>query len=398
MEKVRVFTCFAGIGSAEMALRNLGLPYEVVGISEVDKYALLAYKAIHHTNEDLDVDISKEEMLKIFKDKNIAYNFSTNKAEIPKNIDDIKELYKADKISKNYGDIRIIDPNLLPSFDLLTYSYPCKNISVAGGQAGLDKGSGTQSSLLWECEKIISNKKPPYLLMENVKNLVGKKHINSFKEWIDVLDTKGYNSYWQVLNGKDYGVPQNRERVMMVSILKDKDTSGYIFPSKIPLVLSLKDILDKDVPSSYFISPHKYRHIIDNLHAQEALYCTDTHYYEGISVDQYIKKRRRQLIQIGNLDNKTHANTRVYSDEGLCPTLNSMNGGNRQPKIATEIRNAILIRKLTELECWRVMGFTDEDFYKARDIAKLPKTKLYERAGRAIVVPMLEAIFVKLFR
>ena len=160
--KLKVFEAFAGIGSQSMALRNLGIDYEVVGISEVDRWALLGYDAIH--NEMYDIELpSKEEMLKEFYDKHIAYNFSTNKSEIPKRIEDIEKLYKAHIKNKNYGDIRLINVEDLPQMDLFTYSYPCKNISVAGQQAGLEEGSNTQSSLVWECLKIIEYCKPKYL-------------------------------------------------------------------------------------------------------------------------------------------------------------------------------------------------------------------------------------------
>ena len=156
---LKVFEAFAGIGCQSIALQNLGIDFEVVGISEVDRYALLAYDAIH--NESYDIEIpSKEEMLEEFNKRHIAYNFSTNKSEIPKNINDITKLYRAHIRNKNFGDIRLIDPKELPEIDLFTYSYPCKNISVAGNMKGLDKDSGTQSSLVWECFKIIAHCRP----------------------------------------------------------------------------------------------------------------------------------------------------------------------------------------------------------------------------------------------
>ena len=247
---IKVFTSFTGIGSQEMALRNIGLDFEVVGISEVDRYAILAYDAIH--NEQTEVDTtSKEEMLEEIKNKNIAYNFSTNKSEIPRGLKDIKKLYDAHIRCKNYGDIRVIDENNLPDFDLFTFSFPCKSISVAGKQEGLVEGSNTQSSLLHECKRIISTKKPKYLLMENVKNLVGKNHIEEFEKLCDYLKDLGYNNYWVVLNGKDFGVPQNRERVIMISILKEFD-NGYSLPIGYKLTKSLTDILDINVDKKEF--------------------------------------------------------------------------------------------------------------------------------------------------
>jgi DNA (cytosine-5)-methyltransferase 1 len=362
--KLRVFTSFTGIGSQEMALRNIGIDFEVVGTSEVDKYAILAYDAIHN-NQEYVPPATKAEMLAEIKNKNIAYCFSTGKSQLPRNDKELKHLYEAHIRNKNYGDIQLIDE--LPDFDLFTYSFPCKNISQQGQQAGLKTGSGTQSSLLWECEKIITEKRPKYLLMENVKHLVSKNHIDDFQVWIDKLDEIGYNSYWDVLNGKDFGVAQNRERVMMISILKAFD-EGYEFPDYEGTYRQIGDILESTVPARCYLPPERY---------------------EGIQIDE-IDKPIHELIQVGHLNGKRHATRRVYSIKGLCPTLTSMNGGDREPKI--HIGNGV-VRKLTPLECWRVMGFADEDYYASKNIGNLPISRLYERSGRGIVLPMLEGLF-----
>ena len=221
---LKVFEAFAGVGSQRMALRNLGADYEHVGIMEVDKYATLAYDIIHNDNQDIDYteNLTKETMLKRLRQINIAYNFSTYKDEMPSNINEIRKLYNAVIRSHNYGDISKVNPKNLPDFDFFTYSFPCKNISVAGNQKGLKRGSGTQSSLVWECEKIIREKKPKYLMMENVKNICGNNHMAFFQEWIDLLSEMGYESHWEIYNACDYGVPQNRERVIMMSKLKEK--------------------------------------------------------------------------------------------------------------------------------------------------------------------------------
>lgn len=438
---VKVFSVFTGIGSPEMALRNIHIEYEVVGISEVDRYAILAYDAIHCDQKKVIENATREEMLGEFIEKNIAYNFSTYISEIPKSEGDILKLYTAHKRSKNYGDIRKINEKTLPDFDLFSYSFPCKNISIAGSQGGFVEGSNTQSSLLWECERIIRNKKPEYLLMENVKNLISKKHMGEFDRWIYMLDKLGYDSYWSLLNGKHYGVPQNRERVMMVSILKSKNKHTFRMPNSSHCTTTLTDILEKDVPKHFYIDPKKYAHIKESLPSQDLAYCLDANYAKGISVDNFIKRKKRTLIQeatgcairgrngkqtlevsptslsnsittinkdslvllgnelqmLGMLGNKDYATNRVYSENGVSPALNIMNGGNRQPKIAIEKTTDFLVRRLTPRECWRLMGYTDQDFNKARDIGGLSNTKLYERAGRGIVVPMLEAIFTNLF-
>ena len=158
---LKVLELFSGYGSQALALENLGLDF-TSDISEIDKYAIDAYNQIHGQ-------------------------------------------------TKNYGDICNINEAELPEYDLITYSSPCQDFSVAGKMKGGQKGSGTRSSLLWECERIIRAAKPKYLLMENVKNLVGKKFLPCFKAWLRTLEELGYNNYWKVLNAKDYSVPQNRD-------------------------------------------------------------------------------------------------------------------------------------------------------------------------------------------
>ena len=202
MEKLRVFEAFAGYGSQSMALKRLGIDFEVVGISEIDKYAIQAYMAVH--------------------------------GETP-----------------NYGDISKIDWKEVPDFDFLTYSFPCTDISSAGLQKGLEEGSGTRSSLLWECKKAIEAKRPKYLLMENVKALTFKKFKPYLEKWLDYLKDLGYTNFAKVLNAKNYGVPQNRERIFVVSVLGEAE---YSFPEGFELDKRLKDVLEKDVDESFYLS------------------------------------------------------------------------------------------------------------------------------------------------
>lgn len=206
--KIRVFEAFAGYGSTAMAMKKLqkdypnNIEFEFVGISEIEPNAIKAYNAIHG---------------------------ETN----------------------NYGDIAKINwGGQTPNFDLFTYSFPCQDISNAGKQRGFSEGSGTRSSLLWECEKAIIAKKPKYLLMENVKNLVSQKNMPDFNKWINRLSDLGYTSFWKVINSKDFGTPQNRERVFMISILEDE--MMYHFPKKIKLEKRLKDILEPKVDEKYY--------------------------------------------------------------------------------------------------------------------------------------------------
>jgi DNA (cytosine-5)-methyltransferase 1 len=202
---LRVFTAFSGYDSQCMALDRIGIPYKLVGWSEIDKYAIQAHNAVYPQYAE-----------------------------------------------RNYGDISKIDWNSVPDFDLFTYSFPCTDISNAGVQKGLEEGSGTRSSLLWECKKTIEVKRPKYLLMENVKALVSAKFLPFYKKWEQWLAEMGYDNFCKVMNAKDYGVPQNRERIFIVSVLGDH--MGFRFPEPIPLEKRLKDVLEEKVAEKYYLS------------------------------------------------------------------------------------------------------------------------------------------------
>lgn len=210
---LRVLEAFSGVGSQRMALRNLGINHEVVAVAEIDKFAIASYEAIHGE-------------------------------------------------TFNLGDVSQVEIEDIPDHDLFTYSFPCQDISVAGNGLGLDEGSGTRSGLLWECQKIIAGKKPKYLLLENVKNLVGKKHRPNFDKWLEWLEEQGYTNYWQVLNAKNYGVPQNRERVFVVSVLGDHEP--YKFPEPVELESRLKDVLENEVDEKFYLSEEKVDKLIIN--------------------------------------------------------------------------------------------------------------------------------------
>lgn len=207
--KLKVFTAFSGYDSQCMALDRLKkdfpeFDYELVGWAEIDKYAIQAHNAVYPQWAD-----------------------------------------------RNYGDISKINWDEVPDFDLFTYSSPCQDFSNAGLQKGGEEGSGTRSSLLWECRRAIIAKRPKYLLLENVAALVSKKFLPLFNRWQAELEGYGYSNFAQVLNAKDYGIPQNRERIFLVSILGDE---RYSFPKPFPLELRLKDILEEEVDEKYYLS------------------------------------------------------------------------------------------------------------------------------------------------
>lgn len=215
MKKIKVFTAFSGYDSQCLALQYLGYDFDLVGWSEIDKYAIQTHNALF-----------------------------------------------PEYSGRNYGDISKIDWAKVPDFDLFTYSFPCTDISNAGKQGGLAEGSGTRSSLLWECQKAIKAKHPERLLMENVKALTSKKFLPYLAKWLDFLAGEGYANYTQVLNAKDYGIPQNRERVFVVSVLGG---GSYSFPQPIPLEKCVGDVLEENVPERYYLNQEKVNKFIAQL-------------------------------------------------------------------------------------------------------------------------------------
>lgn len=200
--KLKVLELFGGIGACTAALKRLGIDFEVVDYVEIDKYAVASFNAINETN------------------------------------------FEPQDITKWDKDIEV---------DLIMSGSPCQDFSLAGLGKGGDKGSGTRSSLMYENIRIIEKLKPKYVIWENVKNLLSKKHIHNFNAYLESMEELGYYSYYQVLNAKDYGIPQNRERVFTISIRKDINKL-FTFPPKQELKLRLKDMLEDKVDDKYYLS------------------------------------------------------------------------------------------------------------------------------------------------
>lgn len=200
---------------------------------------------------------SPDKMIEYLEERNIGYVFEKNKAydwKKKRNSKDLRKYYLACVLSKNMGDITKIEK--LPYADFVSYSFPCTDISIAGQMKGMKSGE-TRSGLLYEVGRLLETAKdhlPKYLLLENVKALCSKKYINQFNEWCVRLDELGYNTYWQILNGKDCGIPQNRERVFAVSIRKDIDTGLFQFPKPFDTGIRLKHILDDEVDDKFYIN------------------------------------------------------------------------------------------------------------------------------------------------
>src|SRR5699024_1497102 len=316
--------------------------HEIVGIAEVDEFAINSYAAIHEEGEEV-VDVSEDEMRDYLRKLNIPLN-DQGKLKNPRG-KKLKNVYTSSKKVRNLGDISKINVDDVPEHDLFTYSFPCQDISLAGELGGLKKGSGTRSGLLWESERIIKAKKPKYLLMENVKNLISEKFMPGFAEWILVLEELGYSNYYEVLNAKDFGVPQNRERVFMVSILGEHEP--YVFPKPIKLEKRLKDVLEDEVDERYYLDDERAQQLIATM--------TDEKDMNGV-IEPEIK-------QVGNTTpNPKRENPqtgRTYDAHGLAPTLNTMQGGNRQPQIVEP--------KIAALEGIPIKNNTDQGYLIAKE-------------------------------
>jgi DNA (cytosine-5)-methyltransferase 1 len=391
---IRLIELFAGIGSQAKALRNIGADFRHYRVVEFDKHAIKSYNAIHKTNF-LPSDITK------LSAKDLG----------------ITETDKYDYI--------------------LTYSFPCQDLSPAGKRQGMAKGSNTRSGLLWEVERLLKECKelPQVLLMENVPQVLNC----DFGGWLDFLQALGYKNYYKILNAKNFGIPQNRKRCFMVSVLGNY---YYDFPKEIPLKLRLKDMLESKVNEKYYIKNAKVNTLLKGLDYENAdKVCCDmtinqprfrdiantikARYDCGIENQ---KQTGTAVIEpkcevVAQLDGSFESTGRIYSDicvpvrigniygeqfgtgyagnvwdkDALSPTLTTMGGGNRQPMVLDEkIIGGYRIRKLTPKECWRLMGFSDKDFYAAQS-AGVSNSQLYKQAGNSIVVNVLEEIFKKLF-
>lgn len=253
---------FGGIGACTKALKNIGMNVNVIDYVEINKYAVKSYNAINNTQ------------------------------------------FEPQDITKWNKDIKV---------DLIMHGSPCQDYSISGLQMGGDEGSGTRSSLMYESVRIINKLKPKYIVWENVKNLLSKKHKHNFDNYINKLDELGYNSYYQVLNAKDYGIPQNRERVYTISIRKDIDNGNFKFPEKEELKLRLKDILEDEVDEKYFVKKTLNLQIGDTK----------------VSWDNSGKGYNSQQ-------------DRAYYQDGLCPTLSNCNSSGDKSQIVLRDKEEIL--------------------------------------------------------
>lgn len=359
-EKITMIELFSGIGAQERALRQLNIPYEITATCDCDKDAVLSYAAMRtdFENEFNSYNFpSVEDMIAELQNKNVGFDFMKGKHTITTrtSLNKLKQYYLSDKLSKNLGDIGKVER--LPYADMVTYSFPCTDLSVAGKGEGMQNkcsacrhswpidfsnaeevlicpncgekvSSSTRSGLLGQVQRLLSvayenNELPKYLLLENVKNLVGKKFKAQFNAWIKWLDSIGYNTYYEVLNAKHYGIPQNRERIFALSIRKDVDNGEFKFPNQIPLNIRLKNILEKNVDEKYYIDNDRVNSILYSDAFKEKL-------LKKIQTDTDVPIR---LTNIYDEKFGTGYAGNVWDTNGISPTLQTAQGGNRQPLI-----------------------------------------------------------------
>lgn len=376
-EKITVNELFSGIGAQVSALERLGIPCEIKHTSDIDHNAVLAYASIHCglTEELINTYTeypTREEMARQLTEINLGYDFQKNKPYnwyrfVNSKSKELEKYWLANKLSRNLGDISKIDK--LEYADFWTISFCCQDISNAGKMKGFKLGSNTRSSLLWDNIKLLkqavdSNNAPKYVMFENVKNLVSKKFMSDFNDLLDVLNELGYNTYWKILNAKDYGVPQNRERVFAISIRKDIDDGKFEFPQPFDNGVRLKDVLEDHVDKKYYLSEEIQNRLIlnkENLDANVVGTTKGKHNHRigtkdlvyspngimGALVATDYKQPKQILdtnrcIQEGSLqgdkwDKIYESARRYYSPEGISPTLHTCGGGNTETKIAEPV-------------------------------------------------------------
>lgn len=346
-QKLTMIELFSGIGAQKEGTDLTGIfDCEVVATADIEKDAMVSYAAIHDglTNEMIDSYEnypSDEQMRSELIEKNIGFDFKKMSNPIARMKGrNLKKYYLAMIMSKNLGDISKISE--LPLADFWTYSFPCQDISVAGKQAGIVQGE-TRSGLLYEVERLLVKAKesdtlPKYLLLENVKNLVGKQFKEQFDDWITRLDELGFNTYWSVVNAKDCGIAQNRERVFAVSIGKDIDTKQFEFMKPFDLGLRLRDFLDDEVDEKYYISREKVEKLLNSSFVQERLRIQTTDVCSCLLARDY-KDPKCVPVRIGNVYGEqfgTGYAGNVWSKDGVSTTLMTMQGCGRQPHIIEE--------------------------------------------------------------
>ena len=417
---IRLIELFAGYGSQALALKYLGVPFEHWKICEWAVKSIQAYKDIHFADDSDDYsmlnNLSYEELIDILYNYGISQNYNE-----PMKLEQIKRLGEK-QVRKIFNNIvatnNLVNIQKVKGYSLeiqdtdkycyiMTYSFPCQDLSLAGKGKGMSDTS-TRSGMLWEVERILQECKdlgtlPQVLLMENVPQVHSQDNLQDFNKWQLRLEELGYHNYWQDLIATDYGIPQTRNRCFMVSILGEYN---YTFPKPIPLKLKLKDMLEENVNDKYNISNDLFQHICKTKKETKEYTQYKRYHNQYEQLCRVWKEKSPTLHTIcDRIKIYDYIGTFEYAQsDTLRPTIESrthinnktsgalLSSGNQNGII--EKKKNIRIRKLTPKECFRLMGVKDEDYLNCA--RNQNESSLYHLAGDSIVVNVLMAIFKEL--
>lgn len=420
---IRLIELFGGIGSQAKALENLGANFERWRLCEWAIPSIRSYAAIHdgwRGETGRYAEATMEDLLKrtngVSSDYNRPLSEDGRKRLGRKALEELCQAMDAcNDFCPNVSEIHPSDLSIEKEGDrehcyVLTYSFPCQDISQSGKLAGFEKGSGTRSGLLWEVERLLgelkeAGQRPDVLLMENVPGVCGDRNLKPWNEWLDRLEELGYSNYWAKVNAKDHGIPQNRLRVFMVSILGEY---GYRFPKKMRLEKRLRDFLEKDPPPKYDLSPQIIRTMLygesKRFKRREDFMHSLMNGKKGMACTIKAKSSYDSSWTILVKNAKKKGYLEAEEGDGIdCGTRMQYHCGTVQSGMSQTIKTTIDIatqsegklRKLTPLECMRLMGFNDKDEQAMRSIG-MSDSAIYHCAGDSIVVDVLMDIFKEL--
>lgn len=361
-EPIKMIEIFSGVGAQIKALDQLPIPHKVIATMDIDKDAILSYAAIRH---DLEKEManyefpSKEEMIVELQRKNVGFDFVKQKQTITMetNEEKVKQYYIADKLSKNLGDVSLCKE--LPYVDVIFHSSPCQSFSQAGRGEGGDEGSGTTSSLMWESLRLIGTSMPRFIVWENVAAVLSGKHRHNFIKYLERLSEMGYESAFELLNSKNYGVPQNRLRIFCVSRKIENEESrsttirecnssnkqvlstmkeirgkhpnikiweDFTFPEPIPLTIRLKDMLEHNVDEKYYLPDDRIEKILNSSFMQEKKRIQTTDVCDTLLARDWkdpkcVPVEEGEIKVVGNYMPSNHDASRVVDVDGIAPTI-----------------------------------------------------------------------------
>ena len=427
-KKIRLIELFSGIGAQAKALEILNIPFEHYLTCEWAYNSIVGYNAIHIKDKtDYAKDMTKEQLLS-YLNGNISIDYNKPADLTKKPIEWLKNCYNNVIATHDLMNIMNVKGRDLGVFDkdyeyILTYSFPCQDLSLAGKRSGMETSQsegGTRSGLLWEVERILLERKrenldlPGVLLMENVPEVVGTKNDNHFYKWCNQLSKLGYQNYFKILNAKNYGIPQNRKRCFMISILGDYT---YDFPKKLTLKHKLKDLLDKNVDEKYYLSKKMFNYLTGinqkeskydrgsvferNFNPKKEIAATITtaagqRATDNFVVEEYGNKRLNETIESNNVKDGDFidAYNKVVNSE-VAGTITTRVSDSNNTFIANKeqtLKNELRIRKLTPLECIKLMGFERKDYESLVEYG-LSDSAIYHCAGDSIVATVLVGLF-----